>query len=207
MSRPQWKRFPSPFAGVDEAGRGCIAGPVAAGAVILPPDFDLPKLDDSKKLSAATRLKLEAAIKEQALAWGVGLSWPREIDSINILQATLQAMMRAVRVLRVRPCFLAIDGNQKVSLPLPQEAIKGGDGKVPAIAAASILAKTFRDRLMTVFDNHFPEYGFARHKGYGTRDHYEAVRRCGPCRLHRMTFKGVVPESATSVEQLCLPGI
>ncbi len=207
MNRPQWERFPTPFAGVDEAGRGCIAGPVAAGAVILPPDFDLPKLDDSKKLTARTRAVLEVAIKEQALAWGVGLAWPAEIDSINILQATLQAMMRAVRVLRVQPCFLAIDGNQKVSLSLPQETIKGGDGKVPAIAAASILAKTFRDRLMSIFDKQFPEYGFAKHKGYGTREHYEAVHRLGPCRLHRMTFKGVCPDTSNSVEQLCLPGI
>lgn len=207
MNRAQWMSFPTPFAGVDEAGRGCIAGPVAAGAVILPSEYDLPKLDDSKKLSAKTRAELETSIKHQALAWGVGLAWPAEIDTINILQATLQAMVRAVNVLQVQPCFLAIDGNQKVSLALPQQAIKGGDGKVPAIAAASILAKTFRDRLMQVFDKQFPEYGFAKHKGYGTRDHFAAVRRLGPCRLHRMTFKGVAPESETRAEQLCLPGI
>ncbi len=207
MNSPQWKRFPTPFAGVDEAGRGCIAGPVAAGAVILPPEFDLPKLDDSKKLSAKTRSVLEKSIKQQALAWGVGLAWPGEIDSINILQATLQAMTRAVNVLRVQPCFLAVDGNQTVPLPLQQLSIKGGDGKVPAIAAASILAKTFRDRLMLVFDRQFPGYGFAKHKGYGTQAHYEAVRRLGPCRLHRLTFKGVVPEKVKPQEQLCLPGI
>ncbi len=207
MNSPQWKRFPTPFAGVDEAGRGCIAGPVAAGAVILPPGFNLPKLDDSKKLSAKTRAVLEKSIKQQALAWGVGLAWPGEIDTINILQATLQAMARAVNTLRVQPCYLAVDGNQTVPLAMSQVSIKGGDGKVPAIAAASILAKTFRDRLMTVFDRQFPGYGFAKHKGYGTRAHYDAVHRLGPCRLHRLTFKGVVPEDAKPQEQLCLPGI
>lgn len=178
-------------AGVDEAGRGCLAGPVVAGAVILPDMYDLPGLTDSKLLSPAIREELYARIRGVALAWAVGLAWPEEIDRINILQATLQAMRRAVESLKERPGLLLVDGNKAIPMALPQETVVGGDIKVPAISAASIVAKTFRDRLMASLDRRYPGYGLAGHKGYGTRVHLEAVRRLGPCRMHRLTFKGV----------------
>lgn len=199
--------FPRPFAGVDEAGRGCLAGPVVAAAVILPETYDLPGLTDSKKLTEKKRFALEPEVKAQAIAWGIGVGWPEEIDSINILQSTLKSMCRAVDALKLQPCFLAIDGNQAVPFDIPQQSVVGGDGKVPAISAASILAKTFRDRLMTKLDVRYPGYGFAVHKGYGTKVHLEAIRRLGPCRMHRMTFRGVRPEDAPKEQSLCLPGI
>lgn len=199
-------------AGLDEAGRGCLAGPVVAGAVILPAVYDLPGLTDSKKLSPARRETLAPAIKAQAVAWSVGMAWPAEIDRINILQASLVAMARAVRALRRTPGLLRIDGNKCIpaahlasfSPPPRQEAIVRGDLTVPAISAASIVAKTCRDRLMTVFARQFPDYGFASHKGYGAAAHLAALRRVGPCRLHRLTFRGVLPET---VRQLSLPGL
>ena len=199
-------------AGVDEAGRGCLAGPVVAAAVVLPEVFDLPGLTDSKKLSPARRERLAPAIKAQAETWAVGLAWPAEIDRINILQATLAAMSRAVRALRIVPDRLRIDGNKTIPaarfffLPSPpvQEAIVGGDLTMPAISAASILAKTYRDRLMGIFDKRHPGYGFAAHKGYGVAVHLEALRRLGPCPIHRMTFRGVLPEAG---RQLGLPGL
>lgn len=198
--------------GVDEAGRGCLAGPVVAGAVVLPEAYDLPGLTDSKKLSPARRERLAPAIKAQALAWGVGVAWPVEVDRSNILQATFAAMARAVRALRLAPARLRVDGNKRIPghylaflAPMPdQEAIIGGDLTVPAISAASILAKTCRDRFMTVFARLYPGYGFEVHKGYGVAAHLEALRRLGPCRIHRLTFRGVVPEVA---RQLGLPGV
>lgn len=202
---PCWIRFPQPFAGLDEAGRGCLAGPVVAAAVILPARFDLPGLDDSKRLSAARRNALEPAIKAQALAWGLGLSWPAEVDRVNVLQAALRAMCRAVAVLKLPPVFLAVDGNQPLPSPLPQRSIVGGDHLVPAIAAASILAKTFRDRLLTALDRRYPGYGLAGHKGYGTVEHLAALRRLGPCPMHRRSFRGVLPQAERSAS--CLPGI
>lgn len=220
---PQWARFPRPFAGVDEAGRGCLAGPVVAAAVILPHSgadgssvgsscsscaYDLPGLDDSKKLTAAKRVKLEPEVKAQAVAWGLGVVRAREIDNINILQATFLAMSRAIAAMKVEPVFVAIDGNQRIpdnvlagqwektfsGAPAPQQTIKGGDALVPAISAASILAKTFRDRLMSKLDKRYPEYGFAGHKGYGAKKHLEALKKHGPCPLHRLTFRGVLPD-------------
>jgi ribonuclease HII len=202
-----WKAFPEPMAGVDEAGRGCLAGPVVAGAVILPPAYDLPGLTDSKKISAKTRQVLEKRIKEQALAWGLGLSWPPEIDRINILQASLTAMSRAVGTLRIAPAFLAVDGNHEIHLPLPQRAVVRGDTLVPAISAASILAKTFRDRLLFHLEKRYPGYGLAQHKGYGVKNHFEALRVLGPCPMHRLTFKGVCPETQAKEALLWLPGI
>ena len=203
-----WKRFPIPFAGVDEAGRGCLAGPVVAAAVILPEEdsWDLPGLGDSKKLSAARRSRLEPEIKNQAMAWSIGISWPEEIDRINILRASLLAMRRAVELLKTAPVFLAVDGNQPVDMPLEQKSIPGGDGSVPAIAAASILAKTFRDRLLSSLDKRYPGYGFAGHKGYGTKEHLDALRAMGPCRMHRKTFRGVLSSPAQQ-DFLCLPDI
>lgn len=200
---------PESTAGVDEAGRGCLAGPVVAAAVILPRSFDLPGLNDSKALSARQRDCLAPRIRAVALAWSVGLSWPREIERCNILQATFHAMSRAVRTLRVIPTHLLIDGNKNIPLPVlqhycavpvpSQQAIVGGDALEPAISAASILAKTFRDHIMDIFHKRYPLYGFDRHKGYGTKDHMHALQQHGPCPQHRTTFAGVLPAaSATS---------
>ncbi|WP_285906706.1 ribonuclease HII [Pseudodesulfovibrio pelocollis] len=189
------------IAGIDEAGRGCLAGPVVAGACILPETYDLPGLTDSKKLTAARRETLYPLIREQAVAWAVGVSWPGEIDRVNILQATFLAMGRAVRALKVSPCFLRIDGDKTIpvhalGLSVPQEWVVGGDGTVPAISAASVLAKTFRDRLMIKLGQRYPGYGLEKHMGYGTQVHLEAIIRLGPCPMHRLTFRGVRPEPA-----------
>jgi ribonuclease HII len=192
-------------AGIDEAGRGCLAGPVVAAAVILPPDFDLPGLTDSKKLSARQRAVLAQAIKAQAVSWALGFSWPREIDRINILQATLKAMSRALNALQVSPALVLVDGNQSFPSSLPQKTIIGGDALHPCISAASILAKTFRDDLLQCMDKCYPGYGLHVHKGYGTKAHIVALRRLGPCPAHRKTFHGVGPEPRET--QLWLPGI
>ena len=195
-------------AGIDEAGRGCLAGPVVAAAVILPQNYELPGLYDSKACSVKTRDKLAPLIRQCALAWGLGVVWPARIDAINILQATFEAMSRAVRCLRCSPAQLLIDGNKALprevltlhwskthSTALPaQRSIIGGDASEPTISAASILAKTYRDTLMTHMEKRWPGYGFATHKGYGTEDHYEALRRLGPCPQHRLTFRGVLTE-------------
>lgn len=191
------------IAGVDEAGRGCLAGPVVAGACILPEKYALPGLGDSKKLTAKKREVLYERIREQALAWAVGVSWAKEIDAINILEATYQAMGRAVRRLEIAPKFLQIDGNKCIpsyalKRDIPQECIVKGDGKIPCISAASIVAKTFRDRLMIQLAKRYPGYGLSRHMGYGTKAHLEAIRQLGPCRLHRLTFRGVKPEKKIS---------
>ncbi|MDD3312912.1 ribonuclease HII [Pseudodesulfovibrio sp.] len=193
-------------AGVDEAGRGCLAGPVVAGACILPGEYDLPGLNDSKKLTAARRETLYDLIREQAVAWAVGVSWAPEIDRVNILQATFLAMGRAVRSLRRTPRFLRIDGNQRIPahalrLDVPQEWVIKGDGLVPAISAASILAKTFRDRLMVKLGRRYPGYGLETHMGYGTEAHMAAIRKLGPCPQHRLTFRGVKPEEAAPPRQ------
>lgn len=192
-------------AGIDEAGRGCLAGPVVAGAVILPPDYDLPGLTDSKKITARKRTVLAQAIKAQAVSWALGFSWPREIERVNILQATLLAMSRALEALAVRPRRVLVDGNRPFACALPLRTVVGGDALCPCISAASILAKTFRDDLMCHLDGLHPGYGLAVHKGYGTREHLSALRRLGPSSIHRMTFRGVRPESRERL--LCLPGI
>lgn len=206
---------PGITAGVDEAGRGCLAGPVVAGAVILPASFDLPGLTDSKACTAKQRDTLAPRIKACAVSWGLGIVWPRRIDAINILQATFEAMSLAIRHLRTPPALLLIDGDKTVpeavltrlwgqghaGTPPHQRAIIHGDATEPAISAASILAKTCRDRLMTSLDKRWSGYGFAVHKGYGTRDHYEALRRLGPCPQHRLTFRGVCEEKPAAVRQ------
>lgn len=184
------------LAGVDEAGRGPLAGPVVAAAVILDPAQPIAGLADSKKLSAARREQLAPLIKERALAWAVGEATAREIDSINILQATFQAMRRALAALGVAPQQVLVDGNRLPRLDdlLPgctALAIIGGDASVPAISAASILAKTHRDAYMIELDRLHPAYGFAVHKGYGTAVHLAALRTQGPCVEHRSSFRPV----------------
>jgi len=187
------------IAGVDEAGRGCLAGPVVAGACILPEKYDLPGLNDSKKITAKKREVLYDLIREQAVTWAIGVVWAPEIDRINILEATYVAMGNAVRALKATPKFLQIDGNKTIpsyalKVDIPQEYVIQGDGKIPAISAASIMAKTFRDRLMLKLAKRYPGYGISKHMGYGTKAHMDAIRKIGPCPHHRMTFRGVKPE-------------
>ena len=176
------------IAGIDEAGRGPLAGPVAAGAVILPEDHDILYLNDSKKLSAKKRDMLFDRIREEALAWAVGLVEPARIDEINILQATYEAMRLAVSQLKVKPTVLVNDAVTIPGISIPQVPVIKGDAKCISIAAASILAKVTRDRIMEEMDARYPEYGFARHKGYGTKEHMDAIREYGPCPIHRRSF-------------------
>jgi ribonuclease HII len=179
------------IAGIDEAGRGPLAGPVVAAAVILPEKFDLPGLTDSKQLTVSARERLYPLIRAQALAVGLGVARAEEIDQINILQATLRSMQRAVGRLAVAADFLLIDGNVPVPLPLPQQTLVKGDSRSLSIAAASVVAKVVRDRIMTTYDRLFPGYGFAGHKGYGSDAHRLAIARLGPSPCHRRTFGGV----------------
>ncbi len=178
-------------AGIDEAGRGPLAGPVVAAAVILPEDFDLPGLNDSKQLSAKKRNQLYPLIHEQAIAIGIGVSRADEIDQINILQATLKGMSRAVARLPVSADFLLVDGIIPIPTGIAQKTIKKGDSRSLSIAAASVVAKVVRDRIMLAYDRLFPVYGFAGHKGYGSQQHRDAVATHGPCICHRRTFAGV----------------
>lgn len=175
-------------AGVDEAGRGPLAGPVSAAAVILDPARPIQGLDDSKKLTPARRDALDLEIRERALAWSIAWASAEEIDRINILQASMLAMQRAVAALSIRPRRVLVDGNRCPDVGCEARAVIGGDGLVPSIGAASILAKVARDRLMCELDRTFPGYGFAGHKGYPTRAHIEALRRLGPCPEHRRSF-------------------
>ena len=178
-------------AGVDEAGRGPLAGPVVAGAVLLPPEVSLHGLDDSKKLSQKSREKFFPEIIETALAYGVGIVSVETIERINILQAALLAMKQAVENCALPPDLLLIDGNKRVDHSADQWTIVGGDGKSLSIAAASVLAKVTRDRIMQAYHQSYPEYEFDRHKGYPTKQHREKIRQFGPCPIHRKTFKGV----------------
>ncbi len=184
------------LAGVDEAGRGPMAGPVVAAAVILDPRCHIDGLDDSKKLSEPVRERLAHEIRERALAWSVAAAEPAEIDEFNILAATMLAMRRAIASLSVMPKGVQVDGNRLPNLSfadvkLHGEAIVGGDGKVASISAASIIAKTHRDAIMVTLDREYPVYEFARHKGYGTRVHLERLKEHGPCPAHRQTFSPV----------------
>ncbi len=202
--------------GLDEAGRGALAGPVVSAAVVFKEDFDLIGLDDSKKLTAKQRKELSEEIKEFALCYGIGLAWQSLIDKENILQASLISMARAtsalVHKIKQEPTSLLIDGNKTIPTHyfktytnnihiLPkQEAIVDGDALIPVISAASVIAKVFRDELMQKIDKRFPDYLFAKHMGYGSKEHREAIKKFGPCPSHRKTFKGVRPEQ----EQLSL---
>ena len=174
--------------GVDEAGRGPLAGPVCAAAVILPTDLDIPGLNDSKKLTDKKRRELYDVITENAIAYGIALVDEKTVDEINILQATYCAMQQAVGKLSKQPDLVLIDGNRAPELPIAVKTVIKGDSLSASIAAASILAKVTRDRLMEEMDEAYPQYGFAVHKGYGTKRHYEALREYGPCPIHRMSF-------------------
>lgn len=179
------------IAGIDEAGRGPLAGPVVAAAVILHPDQPIEGVDDSKKLSEKRREQLFELIMMQAAAVGIGFADAETIDRINILQATRRAMLEAVQALSYEPDYLLIDGITTIASPLPQQTIKQGDSRSASIAAASIIAKVTRDRLMLDYDCLYPAYGFARHKGYGSAAHLAALLHYGPCPIHRMTFARV----------------
>ena len=174
--------------GVDEAGRGPLAGPVCAAAVILPVHCQIPGLTDSKKLSDKRRRELFPIICREALAYGIAFATEQEIDEVNILQATFLAMQRALDALAVRPDLALIDGNRETDFGLPVKTVVKGDARSANIAAASILAKVTRDDYMLKLAEEYPQYGFEIHKGYGTKAHYEALRRCGACPAHRRTF-------------------
>jgi ribonuclease HII len=183
-----WQRL---LAGVDEAGRGCWAGPVVAAAVILPPGWCPDGLDDSKRLSAARREALFAVLRREAVAWRACAVGPRVIESRNILAATLLAMAHAVARLAPRPDLVLVDGLQTPSVPCEARALIKGDATSAAIAAASVVAKVLRDRVMKAWDRRYPGYGFALHKGYGAPQHREALARLGPCPLHRGNYRPV----------------
>ena len=179
-----------PEAGCDEAGRGCLAGPVFAAAVILPAGFSDPLLNDSKKLNEKQRYALREIIKKMALAWAVQSVDQTEIDSINILNASIKAMHLAVGQLKIAPKFIIVDGNRfKPVKNIPHKTIVKGDGKYASIAAASILAKTYRDDFMFAADKEFPQYNWKKNKGYPTADHRRAIQQFGRCDLHRLSFQ------------------
>ncbi len=191
--REYWNRGIDLLCGVDEAGAGPLAGPVYAAAVILPREINIPGLDDSKKLTAVRREALYEAITVQAVAWSVAFAAVEEIDEIDILNARMLAMQRAIGSLSVKPDLCLIDGNRdhgsRVAITASHVTLVGGDGKSASIAAASILAKVSRDRYISAeLDARYPQYQFARHKGYGTKLHYEMLDRYGPCPVHRKSF-------------------
>jgi ribonuclease HII len=202
VTPPAWRRLAraesrlvgdgATVAGVDEAGCGPLAGPVVAAAVILEPGGRWDGLNDSKQMSAETREELYARVLDKARAFAWAVVGPRTIDRLNIRRARLEAMRRAVARLRVAPTLVLVDGNVEVpGLTQPQQAVVDGDARLISIAAASVLAKVVRDRIMDRLDRVWPGYGFARHKGYGTKEHLEAIDRLGPCALHRYSFRPV----------------
>jgi ribonuclease HII len=188
FERVLWKSGIRSIAGVDEVGIGPLAGPVVAAAVVFPPDTELAGIDDSKRLDPEQRLKMEAVIRRAATAIGVGLAEVGEIDRLNIYHAALLAMRRAVEALPVKPDHLLIDARVIPDVSIPQNSFFKGDGINFSIAAASIIAKTHRDRLMEELEKKYPSYGFAQHRGYGTAEHQNAIRQLGPCPIHRMSF-------------------
>lgn len=179
------------IAGVDEAGRGPLAGPVVAAAVIIPKGIQLPGVRDSKQMTEEAREKAFPVILHEALATGIGVVSNKYIDKFNILKAALEAMRRAILALEQHAEFLLVDGIHKVPLPIPQMCLKKGDQISLSISAASVVAKVYRDRIMRSYHEMYPEYGFDKHKGYGTRRHFEAIKQYGVCPLHRLSFKGV----------------
>ncbi len=191
------------IAGVDEVGRGCLAGPVVAGACILDHTKPIPEgLNDSKKLNATRRSEIAEELWATAIAFAIGVVEAEEIDRINILEATKLAMIKAISSLKPAADHLLIDALQLKQSSLPQKAIIKGDAISYSIAAASVIAKTYRDDLMRRYDSEYPQYGFAGHKGYGAAVHLEALRRHGPCPLHRLSFRGVLPEAKIEAELL-----
>ena len=182
----------SRVAGIDEAGRGPLAGPVVSAAVILPSSFPVSDIKDSKKLTPGKRADLYEKIYEHAISIGIGIVDPIEIDRINILQASLLSMAISVENLKPQPDYLLIDGKFKIPSVLPQEPIVKGDSLSISIAAASIIAKVTRDRLMEIYHLYYPHFGFSQHKGYPTRAHKEAIKEFGPCPIHRRSFKSIV---------------
>ncbi|MEG3068452.1 MAG: ribonuclease HII [Syntrophaceticus schinkii] len=190
--RRLWEKNIRLIAGIDEAGRGPLAGPVVAAAVILREELFIPDLNDSKCISEGLRIRLAVEIKARAAGWGIGIASVGFIERCNILQATFHAMRQAIRNIDVQPDFVLVDGHLEVpGIKVPQSAIIKGDQKSASIAAASILAKTTRDAIMKYYDLLYPQYGFARNKGYPTSSHLAALNRYGPCFLHRKTFRGV----------------
>ncbi|MDZ7337370.1 MAG: ribonuclease HII [candidate division KSB1 bacterium] len=187
--RGLWSAGIVPVAGVDEAGRGPLAGPVVAAAVVFAPGTYIPGVDDSKRLSAEARQRLYPEIFRHAAALAIGVVQPAEIDRLNIRNATHLAMRKALSRLTVRPAHVLVDGEALPGLDIPQTALVGGDGRCFSVAAASIVAKVVRDRLMIAYDRLFPEYGFAEHKGYGTVRHIAAIRTHGLCPIHRRSFR------------------
>ena len=199
----QWDGAQAIVAGVDEAGRGPLAGPVVAAAVVLDDDVALPGLADSKRLAPRERIRVACAIRQRARAFAVAWASVPEIDELNILEASLRAMVRAVAKLRIVPTHVRVDGNRlprfdTLAQPVVAEAVVRGDASVPAISAASILAKVCRDRLMQRWHRRYPQYGFDRHKGYPTAAHREALAIHGPCPIHRRTFGPVRDAAETS---------
>jgi ribonuclease HII len=188
IERALWRQGVGHVAGVDEAGRGPLAGPVIAAAVVFPKELVIEGVNDSKKCTAKQREELFLRIMKQALGVGVGMVDHEEIDRINILQATIVAMRKSLENLHIQPAYALIDGNSFTHETMRFQNIIGGDAKSFTIAAASIVAKVTRDRLMCELDIRFPQYGFARHKGYGTRQHIEAIRAYGLCEIHRRSF-------------------
>ena len=193
--RELWASGIERVAGVDEAGVGPLAGPLVAAAVVFPPGVGIEGVNDSKAVAPARRAELAVAIRERAAYVAVAIAEPEEIDRLNVYGATLAAMRRAVEGLPVPPQHVLVDARRIPGCELPQEPIVKGDARCHAIAAASILAKTTRDALMLGYEDEFPGYGFALHKGYGTEDHREAIRRLGPCRIHRRSFTLLPPPS------------
>lgn len=186
--------------GIDEAGRGPLAGPVVAAAVLLPADATIADLHDSKRLTPQQRLTVYGRILRCAVSYGIGLVSPQQIDRYNILWATQEAMVRAVLQLAVSPDLLLIDGTATLPLAIEQQTLIQGDARCASIAAASVVAKVTRDRLMQAYAQRYPQFGFERHKGYPTREHYTLLRRYGPCVIHRLSFRGVAVSATRSPE-------
>jgi ribonuclease HII len=196
LERELRRRGYEKLAGVDEAGRGSLAGPVVAAAVLVPRGWVLPGLDDSKQVDAETRARLETEIRRRAVAVGTGVVPAAEIDAHDILRASLRAMRLALEALPVAPEAVLVDAVRVPGVRLPQLPVVHGDALCASIAAASIVAKVLRDRLLEDLSRAHPVYGFDQHKGYGTPEHWEALRRFGPCPEHRLTYRGVVPDEA-----------
>jgi ribonuclease HII len=190
------------IAGIDEAGRGPLAGPVIAAAVILPQGYEHPEITDSKKLSSRQRERLYGVIERDAVSIGIGITEAPEIDAVNILQATLTAMREAVLELSPSPDYLLIDGLNRIDLTIPQETIIRGDSRSISVASASIVAKVSRDRLMEMYHRQFPQYNFLSNKGYGTREHREAILKFGRSKIHRRSFRVAEIDGPPAMEKL-----